>query len=483
MAVTKTKCEPRQLWGSSANSHAATSEEPRRTRFESGLFRLCASSMERMSHGPGWQWNRRRFWAKQFGCRPADGSGFPWATLILFLLGLGLSACAASQSIERSSDGSTVNLDQLSVASKEKARQNIVLQLKQDVPVFHLNIGDEFSVFFDVNPEPTRDAYLIAVSDKLYVGFLNDPENSRTITVRPDGRISLPRIGPVMAAGQTADALAREIDQHYSGIQSESDDVSPDGAAGRNSDVNQDGIATQDGIASQQSIISQRPITGQRQIVGQPEITVNVIQSHSPDDRFATMIGPSTKSGGLVTKVLPDGTIALPLVPPLEAQGRTLEQVRYEADAAYSGAGLAVTVSLVPRVLYAGSTMVFGEVAKPGRIALNRPHTVLMTVAQAGGVLPTGSMDSVRVFYVGSDGNPRLRVVNLKEVMNDLKLEDDMIVPDNSIIYVPPTELVKAARVSKTIAELMQFNGYGFNFDYIINQPSNNNSTTSVISH
>ncbi|MGA2412420.1 MAG: polysaccharide biosynthesis/export family protein [Candidatus Binataceae bacterium] len=349
------------------------------------------------------------------------------------LLGLGLSGCGTTQSLERSSDGSTVYLDKMSGSAKAEARQNIVQQLNQDVPVFRLDIGDELSVFFDVSPRPTPGDYLVSVSDKLYIGFLNDPENSGTITVSPDGSISLPRIGTVMAAGQTAGDLGREIERRYGGI------------------------------------------------ISQPQITVNVIESHSPMDRFIAMLGASAKNGSLSTRVLPDGTIVVPLLPPLEALGRTLEQVQHEIDGAYSALGMAVTVSLVPRVLYAGSTMVFGEVGKPGRIALNRPHTVLMAVAEAGGVLPTGSIQSVRVFYIGGDGNARVRMINLAEVMDQLKLEDDMIVPDNSIIYVPPTELVKAARVSKTIAELMQFNGYGFNFDYIINQPSS--TTATVVGH
>ena len=60
--------------------------------------------------------------------------------------------------------------------------------------------------------------------------------------------------------------------------------------------------------------------------------------------------------------------------------------------------------------------MVFGEVSKPGKIESDRPMTVLMTVAQAGGVLPTGSLENIRVFYIGNEGVPHVRLVNLKSV-------------------------------------------------------------------
>jgi polysaccharide export outer membrane protein len=329
-----------------------------------------------------------------------------------------------------------VYLDQLSNAAKAEERREIVQRLRQDVAVFHVGIGDEFKVFFDVNPEPTQGEYLISVNDKLRIEFLNDPEHSGTVTVRPDGRISLPEIGSVMAAGQTADALARQIQQLYAGILSQ-------------------GSFVQGGL------------------VRGPEVTVDVTESHSPLDRFIAMIGQSPNNLSLTTKVLPDGTISLPLLPSLQARGYPLEQLEHDIDAGYSALGLGVTVSLIPRVLRAGSTMVIGEVPRPGRISLDRPHTVLTAVAQAGGVLPTGSMESVRVIYVASDDKPRVRVINLKEVINDLRVEDDMIVPDNSVIYVPPTELAKANRLAKAIAEILQFNGFGVNAAYIINQPSN----------
>src|SRR5205823_6424048 len=128
----------------------------------------------------------------------------------------------------------------------------------------------------------------------------------------------------------------------------------------------------------------------------------------------------------LIDKILPDGTISLPLLPPIRALGINLEALKNKIDAAYLALGLNVFVSLIPRTLRAGSTFILGEVAKPGRIDMERPRTVLMAVAQAGGVLTTGSMSSVRLFYFGEDGMPRVRSINLTEVVEDLKLEEDI---------------------------------------------------------
>jgi polysaccharide biosynthesis/export protein PslD len=190
------------------------------------------------------------------------------------------------------------------------------------------------------------------------------------------------------------------------------------------------------------------------------------------------MLGSSTKGRSIVDKVLPDGTVSVPLLPPLRARGRTLKDLQNEIDAGYSRLGLDIFVSLVPRTLRAGTTLVVGEVSKPGRIELERPQTVLMTVAQAGGVLPTGSMDSVRVFYIGEDGVQRVRSINLKDIMEDLKFEQDMIVPNNSIIYVPPTELAKLGRLEDAILrDILRYNGANIGAAIILNNP---NSSTVV---
>jgi protein involved in polysaccharide export with SLBB domain len=370
---------------------------------------------------------QRRSWlgSKQIGLQPRHValSGL----LGLILLSVGLTACESARSYERASDGTTVYLDQLSDAAKAEARAKIVESLRWGVEVYELGVGDEIEIFYHIDRKPTPREYVISVADKLRIEFLSDAENGRTVQVRPDGRISVPLIGPVMAAGQTADGLAHQLQERYKGI-----------------------------------------LTG-------PQITVNVTETHSPLEDFIDVLGSPTKGRSLIDKVLPDGTISLPLLPPLKASGRTLKELQKHIDVAYSTLGLDVFVSLVPRSLRAGSTLVLGEVAKPGRIELERPQTVLMTVAQAGGILASGSMDSVRLFYIGDDGVQRVRSINLTDVMEDLRLEEDIIVPNNSIIYVPPTELAKVGRLEDALLrDILRYNGISVGGAYLLNNPTSN---------
>src|SRR5712692_5626733 len=247
--------------------------------------------------------------------------------LALIVLSLGLTACD-TRSFERTSDGTTVYIDELSEASKAEARQKIAQNLSRGVDAYDLGIGDEIEIFFHISRKPTPRQYVISAADKLRIEFLGDTENSRTVQVPPDGRISLPLIGPVMAAGQTADGLARQLQGRYSGILTE------------------------------------------------PKITVNVTETHSPLDDFIDVLG-SAKGRSIIDKVLPDGTIFLPRLSPLRAQGRTLTDLKRDIDAAYSAKGLDVFVSIVPRTLQAKAALVIGEVSKPGRIELDRPTTVM----------------------------------------------------------------------------------------------------------
>jgi protein involved in polysaccharide export with SLBB domain len=358
--------------------------------------------------------------------------GFPLGKLRLgvalaLLLSAALTACESSRSFERTADGSILYVDELSPAQKAQAREVIVETLRRGLDVYDLQIADELEIFFHIKRQPTAREYAISVADKLRIDTLNETAANREVQVevRPDGRISMPLIGPVMAAGKTADALARELERRYA------------------------------------------------QELSQPQITVNVTEAHSLLKDFIEAVGAPSKSRSIIDKVLPDGTISLPLLRPVQARGHSLRDLKRDIDAAYAASGLDISVSLIPRSLRAGTAMVLGEVVKPGRIDSDRPQTVLMGIAQAGGVTTSGSLGAVRIFYIGNDGMPRVRSVNLKNVIEGLALEEDMIVPNNSVIYVPPTELAKTGRLlDAVLRDILRFQGFSIGGTYLLNNPS-----------
>ncbi|KQZ67958.1 sugar ABC transporter substrate-binding protein [Lysobacter sp. Root559] len=58
---------------------------------------------------------------------------------------------------------------------------------------------------------PVVDEYQIGVDDIVQVSVWRNPELGITAPVRPDGKISVPLVGDVMAGGRTPDAVAKEL--------------------------------------------------------------------------------------------------------------------------------------------------------------------------------------------------------------------------------------------------------------------------------
>ncbi len=60
------------------------------------------------------------------------------------------------------------------------------------------------------------DAYKIGVDDQVQVSVWRNPELGITVPVRPDGMISVPLIGDVMAGGRTPPEVAKDIESKLS---------------------------------------------------------------------------------------------------------------------------------------------------------------------------------------------------------------------------------------------------------------------------
>lgn len=66
--------------------------------------------------------------------------------------------------------------------------------------------------------ESEIDEYTIGLDDKLKIIVWNEPDLSLTVTVRPDGRITMPLINDVDAAGRTTNQLRDEISSRLANL-------------------------------------------------------------------------------------------------------------------------------------------------------------------------------------------------------------------------------------------------------------------------
>lgn len=63
---------------------------------------------------------------------------------------------------------------------------------------------------------PENETYKIGVGDQLQIGVWKNPELSVGVPVRPDGKISSPLAGDVVAAGRTTEELSKEMTETLS---------------------------------------------------------------------------------------------------------------------------------------------------------------------------------------------------------------------------------------------------------------------------
>lgn len=64
-------------------------------------------------------------------------------------------------------------------------------------------------------PNVVVEEYKIGVSDTLNINVWKSPELSSSVPVRPDGRVSVPLIGDVYAAGKSAEELSSELTRGF----------------------------------------------------------------------------------------------------------------------------------------------------------------------------------------------------------------------------------------------------------------------------
>ncbi|HEX3126055.1 MAG TPA: polysaccharide biosynthesis/export family protein [Thermoanaerobaculia bacterium] len=63
--------------------------------------------------------------------------------------------------------------------------------------------------------EDPPNAYAIGIGDVIDISVWKNPELSVTVPVRPDGRVSVPLLGDIQAAGMTPRALTEDLTQRF----------------------------------------------------------------------------------------------------------------------------------------------------------------------------------------------------------------------------------------------------------------------------
>jgi protein involved in polysaccharide export with SLBB domain len=342
--------------------------------------------------------------------------------LILFLLLIVpflISACNSSVNLKKVHSGEVVELGEPGEAEKAEVRTNLMKELQQGLSTYRLSPGDALEVMYHIALTSEAQGYRVRVNDELSVEFYSHPQLNRTVLVRPDGKITLPLKGEFDAAGLQPVELAA-------------------------------------GVAA-----------GFADVLNKPQVTVSVSKYSSRLMELQRAITNAPRGQAKVCTIGPDGKVYLPLLSGIRAANRSVDELRQAINQEYAKEFHNLEVSVLIESITGNRVFVFGEVQRPGVIAMPKPMTVLQVVASAGGVLPTGSREHTKILYWNEKNEPVVRTVNIVDLMERLSLEQELIVPNNSVIFIPKTTIARMDQfVDQYIRQLFLFQGANIGFYY-----------------
>ncbi len=264
----------------------------------------------------------------------------------------------------------------------------------QHVPEYYLRVDDSLGFVFRVNGKPSTTPYRLAVGDVIKIGSMTVTSLSIETPIQPDGTIILPQVGPVTAAGKAIESLRMELDERF------------------------------------------------KPYLKEPAITITPVSLNKTLEELRNAI--TNRSGifagqSFQSKVSPNGTVQLPAIGSVPAQGLTLSELRAEIEPRYAELvnGIEITPVLTERA--PRSVYVLGEVQKPGKYPLDAPTTTIQAIALAGSWNIGGNLKEVIVFR--RDEEWRLmatRVCVRPALYNSRSLQaDDIWLRDSDIVIVP----------------------------------------------
>ncbi len=114
-------------------------------------------------------------------------------------------------------------------------------------------------------------------------------------------------------------------------------------------------------------------------------------------------------------KIRADGKVSLPAVGQVTASGKTLSQLENELKRLYAPQ-LTNTDVLVTLDNAAIEVYISGSVRSPGKLAFDRPTTILQAIMQAGGPNPFGNLRSIHLIRI-TNGVEKTQLVDLRPTL------------------------------------------------------------------
>jgi polysaccharide export outer membrane protein len=137
----------------------------------------------------------------------------------------------------------------------------------------------------------------------------------------------------------------------------------------------------------------------------------------------------------LVT-VLPDGKISFPLVGPITAGGKTLDQFSKEMKQKLSRFVPDLNLSVLVNEVNSMLVYIIGRVNNPGRFVLNSNINVMQALAMAGGLTPFAEQGNVKIFRE-TQGGKKIFEFDYDDVAEGKELKQNIMLKRGDLIVVP----------------------------------------------
>ena len=134
--------------------------------------------------------------------------------------------------------------------------------------------------------------------------------------------------------------------------------------------------------------------------------------------------------------VLPDGTIAFPLIGNIQAAGKTLLELKKEIETGISRYVKDPVLSLEVRQVNSMIFYVIGRVNNPGKFLLNANINVLQALAMAGGLNPFAKKGSIRILRQHGDRTESFPF-NYDDVIMGKNLGQNITLQRGDVLVVP----------------------------------------------
>jgi polysaccharide export outer membrane protein len=268
------------------------------------------------------------------------------------------------------------------------------------VPTYRLRVDDQLNFVFRVTRNEIATPYQLNVGDEVTIESTTDRELRRNVIVLPDGTITLPMVGAARAAGLSVAQLRESLEKSY------------------------------------------------KEFYKVPAITVTPVRVDTKlEDLRYTVSGRSGFGGQLLQgRITPEGTIQLPAVGSVPAQGLTIDEFRMELNERFGEKIEGVEVMPVlaqraPRYVY-----VLGEVRQPGRYTLEAPTTVMQAISMAGSWTVGAHITHVVVFRRVDDWRLVATMLDLRAALLGRRPcpASEIWVGDADLIIVPKSKLLRA---------------------------------------